>query len=237
MDIVNRVRDWGGDLLSMVFPSLCEVCEQPLVKGEEVICTRCSLEMPRCNIHRDSFNTIHQRLVGHAPIDRAAGYYYYYRGDKFTNPVIAAKYSGRPNVLRVLARAFAEEIIPDGFFEGIDMIVPVAMHRRKQLKRGYNQTHFLARGLSEATGIPVGYHIKAVRSHSTQTRKGAFERWMNSRNIFQATDTEALSNKHLLVVDDIITTGATLLACCETLHEAVPSARLSVLTLGVTSLA
>lgn len=236
MGLKEGLKGWGDDLLSMFFPALCEVCGRPLVKGEEVICTACNLDMPRCNFHTDPFNTIHQRLAGHAPIERAAGYFYYYRGDMFTQPVLAAKYKNRPNALRVLARNFAEEISADGFFDGIDLIVPVPMHWRKRMSRGYNQTDYLALGLSEATGIAVGHNLKAVRSHSTQTRKGAFERWRNSLDTYEVVGVESLAGKHLLVVDDVITTGATMLACCKALHRALPHATLSVLALGVTNL-
>lgn len=236
MSLLTELKEFGNDLLSMFFPSLCEVCGKPLVKGENVICIGCSLEMPRCNIHKDEFNTLHQRLAGHVAIERAAGYFYYYRGDQFTQPIIAAKYKHRPNVVRVLARNFAEELQGDGFFDGIDIIEPVPMYWLKRFRRGYNQTDFIAKGLSEVTGIEIGNHLRAVRSHSTQTRKGAFERWRNSLNVFVARSGDELTGKHILIVDDVTTTGATLLACCEAIHKVAPDVRISVLTLGVTSL-
>lgn len=232
----DGLRLWGADLLDMFFPRCCEVCDRRLVRGEEVICLKCDYEMPRCRIHTDKFNTIHQRLAGHVPIHRAAGYFYYYRSTSYTRLILDAKYAGRPVIARTLARRFAAEISPDGFFDGIDVIIPVPLHTVKLMKRGYNQAEYIARGIADTTGIKVGEHLRARRGHATQTRRGAFERWINSKGIYQAVDTDSLRGRHLLVVDDVVTSGATLLACCEALHAAVPDATISVLTLGVTAM-
>lgn len=227
---------WGSDLLAMIYPRCCEVCGAPLVMGEEILCTGCNYELPRCSIHTDTFNTIHRRLAGHVPLERAAGYFYYNKGARHTRLIHVAKYNGRPGVARFLARQFAREIIPDGFFKDIDIIVPVPMHWLKQMRRGYNQTHHIAAGLSDAVGIGVSYNLKAMRRHATQTRRNAYLRWLNSQSIYGVERGDELDGKHLLVVDDVITSGATMLACCEALHRAAPGATISVLSLGVTDL-
>lgn len=231
-----ELREWTSSLLAMVYPRCCEVCGTALVRGEKFMCMECDFGLPRCMIHTDPFNTLHQRLAGHAPIERAAGYFFYHRGAPHTHLIHAAKYSGRPGVARQLAVNFANEILPDGFFADIDLIVPVPLHKSKERKRGYNQSLYIAEGLSEVTGIAVSEALVAVRSHSTQTRRNAYERWVNSTNVYQVDSTDELDGKHLLVVDDVITTGATMLACCEAIHQAAPTARISVLALGVTEL-
>lgn len=236
MGLKEQIRDWGAALVDVIYPRCCEVCGKPLVRGEEGICLQCLSELPRCRIHNEPFNTIHQRLAGHVPISKAAGYFYYHRDTRFTRPIIAAKYKNRPGVVRALSRYFAQELAADGFFEGIDVILPVPMYRMKQLKRGYNQTDFIAEGLAEVSGIEIGHNLVATRSHGTQTRRGAFERWLNSLEIYECTDAAELEGKHVLIVDDVITSGATMLACCEAVHKAVPTAVISVLGLGVTAL-
>lgn len=231
------LREWAGDLLDVIYPRCCEVCGAALVKGEEALCTKCDYNLPRCDIHRDSFNTLHQRLAGHAPIERAAGYFYYHRGSAYTRLIHVAKYDGRPCVARRLAENFAAEIAPDGFFDGIDMVVPVPLHRSKQLSRGYNQSAYIARGLCNAIGgLTFVEALRATRKHVTQTRKSAFDRWLNSADIYEVADASALADRHVLVVDDVITTGATMLACCEAIHRVAPSATISVLSLAVTAL-
>lgn len=223
-------------VVNLIWPDVCEVCGCTLVKGEKVICLGCRLKLPRTNLHTQEFSLIHHRLAGRVPIERAAGYFYYYRSDSFTRLIHAAKYNGRPNVARYLAREYAGEIKNDGFFSGIDLILPVPLHRFKLWKRGYNQTEYLARGLKDATGIAIGSNLVATRGHSTQTRKGSYMRWLNTRNIYEVAHPGELEGKHILVVDDVITTGATLLACCEAIHRSAPTATISVLTLAVSHL-
>lgn len=223
-------------VVNLIWPDVCEVCGCTLVKGEKVICLGCRLKLPRTNLHTQEFSLIHHRLAGRVPIERAAGYFYYYRSDSFTRLIHAAKYNGRPNVARYLAREYAGEIKNDGFFSGIDLILPVPLHRFKLWKRGYNQTEYLARGLKDATGIAIGSNLVATRGHSTQTRKGSYMRWLNTRNIYEVARPGELEGKHILVVDDVITTGATLLACCEAIHRSAPTATISVLTLAVSHL-
>ncbi len=223
-------------VVNLIWPDVCEVCGCTLVKGEKVICLGCRLKLPRTNLHTQEFSLIHHRLAGRVPIERAAGYFYYYRSDSFTRLIHAAKYNGRPNVARYLAREYAGEIKNDGFFSGIDLILPVPLHRFKLWKRGYNQTEYLARGLKDATGIAIGSNLVATRGHSTQTRKGSYMRWLNTRNIYDVVHPGELEGKHILVVDDVITTGATLLACCEAIHRSAPTATISVLTLAVSHL-
>lgn len=223
-------------VVNLIWPDVCEVCGCTLVKGEKVICLGCRLKLPRTNLHTQEFSLIHHRLAGRVPIERAAGYFYYYRSDSFTRLIHAAKYNGRPNVARYLAREYAGEIKNDGFFSGIDLILPVPLHRFKLWKRGYNQTEYIARGLKDATGIAIGSNLVATRGHSTQTRKGSYMRWLNTRNIYEVAHPGELEGKHILVVDDVITTGATLLACCEAIHRSAPTATISVLTLAVSHL-
>lgn len=223
-------------VVNLIWPDVCEVCGCTLVKGEKVICLGCRLRLPRTNLHTQEFGLIHHRLAGRVPIERAAGYFYYYRSDPFTRLIHAAKYNGRPNVARYLAREYAGEIKDNGFFSGIDLILPVPLHRFKLWKRGYNQTEYLARGLKDATGIAIGGNLVATRGHSTQTRKGSYMRWLNTRNIYDVVRPDELEGKHILVVDDVITTGATLLACCEAIHRSAPTATISVLTLAVSHL-
>lgn len=223
-------------VVNLIWPDVCEVCGCTLVKGEKVICLGCRLRLPRTNLHTHEFGLIHHRLAGRVPIERAAGYFYYYRYNPFTRLIHAAKYNGRPNVARYLAREYAGEIKDNGFFSGIDLILPVPLHRFKLWKRGYNQTEYLARGLKDATGIAIGSNLVATRGHSTQTRKGSYMRWLNTRNIYDVVRPGELEGKHILVVDDVLTTGATLLACCEAIHRSAPTATISVLTLAVSHL-
>ena len=230
------LTEWGRDLLRIIFPEVCEVCGRSLVKGEQVMCLHCDVSLPRTRVHADDFNVIHQRLAGSTPIDRAAGMFYYYRESEYARLIHVAKYGSRPVVARRLAEAYARELMPDRFFDGIDVILPVPLHRSKLISRGYNQSQEIAIGLSAVTGIAVGDNLVARRSHSTQTKKNSYSRWVNAQGVYDVDCGDELEGKHVLVVDDVITTGATLLACCEAIHRVAPTARISVLSLAVTHL-
>ncbi|MDE6099412.1 MAG: ComF family protein [Paramuribaculum sp.] len=232
----NGLKLWLCDALDVIFPRLCEVCGRTLMRGEKVICLECDYAMPRCRCHSQPFSHIHQKLAGRIPVGKAAAMFYYQAGSPYVKLIHAAKYSGRPDVARHLAGKFAREIACDGFFDGIDLIIPVPLHRRKQLSRGYNQSFYIAQGLSDATGLPVGGSLKAVRHHPTQTQRGIYERWLNSQNVYVVDDASGLTGRHILLVDDVITTGATLLACCEAIHKASPTSEISVLGLSSTAL-
>lgn len=198
------------------------------------MCLYCLTEMPRVDVHTDSFSVIHKRLAGHVPLERCASWFYYFRDNPFARMIQRAKYNSRPALARRLGAMYAREIAPDGFFDGIDMIVPVPLHRFKHLIRGYNQSEEIARGISSVTGIPVESTLLKARRHSTQTRRNAYDRWLNTRHIFSVTDTPLSSGSHLLIVDDVLTTGATMLGCMEAIHAADTSVKISILTLGLT---
>ncbi len=226
---------WGvlGRLADLIWPHVCEVCGCSLVDGEDVMCLGCRLRLPRTGVHNDTFGIIHHQLAGKVPVERTAGYFYYYRGSAYARLIYAAKYNGRPRVARALAAEYASEIAEDGFFEGVDSVIPVPLHRFKLWRRGYNQSYYIARGISDVTGIPVAHNLVACRSHGTQTRRGAYLRWLNARGVYAAVNPAELDGKHVLIVDDVLTTGATMLACCEAIHAAAPTARISVLVLAV----
>ena len=230
------LKEWGDDALRVIFPKVCEVCGRSLSRGEDIMCLHCKLDMPRTQLHREDFNAIHQRLAGKAPIEKATGYFYYYRDSDYARLIHKAKYNGRPIIISHLARSLVKELSADGFFDDIDVIQPVPMHWIKQLIRGYNQSEVLAKALSDATGIAMSKSIVASQGHKTQTRKNRYERWLNTKGVYRVKNVVGLEGKHVLIVDDVITTGSTILACCEAIHAASPTTRISVLSLGVTHL-
>ena len=156
-------------LLSTIYPNVCEVCGTPLVEGEDMLCLTCRADLPVTNFHlRPDFNAIHERTFCHAGIERAAAYFYYERHSPYAQPIQTAKYRHRPNVGRKLMREYAKTLLPTGFFDGIDLIEPVPLSTTKLISRGYNQSYWIAQGVSDVTGIPIGASLKA-RRHSSQT--------------------------------------------------------------------
>lgn len=218
--------------MSVLMPERCIVCGRTLVTGERLICLHCNVAMPRTRYHLSRFNHIHERLMGESRVERAAAWFHYARKSPYTNIILQAKYNDRPEVASEAAAMYAAEIKSDGFFDGIDLILPVPMHRFKELRRGYNQAELIASGLSRVTGIPVGDNLKARRGHNTQTRRGSYDRYVNVAGLFEVVHADELAGRHVLIVDDVMTTGSTTLACCEAVRAAVPDATISVLTLA-----
>ena len=127
----------------------------------------------------------------------------------------------------------ASELFPSGFFEGVDCVVPVPLHPKKEKKRGFNQSEVLAEGIASVLDIPVAKHLLVRNQYTeTQTRKGNYDRWMNVKDVFDVSDVASLKGKHILLVDDVMTTGATMVACADAMNE-IPGLRISVLALAL----
>lgn len=229
------VKDWIDDLARVLFPRTCEVCGRTLVRGERLMCLPCRGEMPYTGYHTYRDNPLAMKLVSReAPIVTAVAMFHYGKDSAYARLIQRAKYSDRPEIDRSLAEEYAATLLAARFFDDIDLIVPVPMAPMKLLRRGYNQALEIADTIGRVAGIEVGEYL-AARSHSTQTRKHAAERERNVKEAYSAIPEAAeLGGRHILVVDDVITTGATILACCAALHRTAPTAKISVLSLAAT---
>lgn len=221
------------DLWELFFPRCCILCGSRLCHGENILCTRCLAELPRTGLHLRADNSVERNFWGKFAVERAASFLYYTKGGDVRRLLYELKYYGNKEAGEVMGRIMAAELLSSCFFEGVDWIIPVPLHPRKERRRGYNQSDCLARGISAVTGIPVSAEM-LVRSRytETQTRKGQYERWENVQNIFLCPSPRLLQNKHVLLVDDVLTTGATIVSCADALRR-VPGLRISVLTLAL----
>lgn len=178
-------------------------------------------------------NAMEKNFWGRFPIERASAFLLYAKGSPVRSLLFGLKYYGNDRLGHFLGRCMATELLSSGFFQGIDCIVPVPLHPRKQKRRGYNQSEVLAEGISAITGIPVFPHLLYRNQDThTQTHKGGRERWASVGNVFGCKEPGLLEDKHVLLVDDVLTTGATMVACADALGQ-VPGLRISVLTLAL----
>lgn len=223
---------WISDLIDLIFPRHCLVCGEVLSPEEHDICLNCLLTFPR--IEPLHLAEIEKVFWGKTDIERATSFMYYRKGSPYNNLLHATKYRNRPEVGRRIAAIAAESIMPSGFFNGIDAIVPLPLSKKKRRKRGYNQCDYIAEGVSQATGIPVLKNcVERRKSNETQTHKNREERWKNVEGIFLLTKPEAVEGKHILLIDDILTTGATLASCAEAI-ESNSRCKISIFTLAYT---
>jgi ComF family protein len=169
---------------------------------------------------------------GQVPIERATALFYYEPHAETANILYEMKYKNHPEIGEVMGRLMARELQMSNFFEGIDGIIPVPLAKKRQRQRGYNQSHELAKGISEITGLPI--YNKVVRRtvfEGSQTSLGRWERNENVEHVFELKDASTIQGKHLLLVDDVVTTGATVLACAKELCKA-GNVKVSVISLG-----
>ncbi len=230
--IAASVRRWTDDLLGVIYPHTCEICGEALLEGEKVICLNCLAKIPRKNFHGQFDSSIAMKFAGMAGVRRIASFFVYNRQGGTAAIIKKAKYANQPQIAYELARIFASELQTGDFFDGIDGIIPIPMHWFKQALRGYNQCEEIARGISDVTGLPVLDNLITVRPHKTQTRKSADERKSLDSSIFKVIAPEELAGKHVLVVDDVITTGSTISAACNAIIQAQPLATVSILSLA-----
>lgn len=221
----------------MLLPRVCPVCHKALDGDERWLCRNCLATMPRTRFEQTDFNTMEQHFAGKVPIERATAYFYYEKGAPYASILHDIKYNGLPRMGHWLAGRAVSDMASSHFFDGIDVVTAVPLHRSKLAQRGYNQSEFIARGIAAALGITYIEALKAVRPHSTQTHKGALDRWLNIQGNYVLNEKMAtsLAGKHVLLVDDVITTGSTLTACATQLKK-IPGTTVSLFTLAAARL-
>jgi ComF family protein len=229
---MNLLIKYLKDFFNLFFPDICVVCTAHLINQEELICTKCLYNLPKTNYHTEIENPVSQLFWGRAKLEYATGFFTFIKDGKYQKMMHNFKYSGYKEIGFVLGKAFGNQL-RKSFFKQIDIIIPVPLHKSKQRKRGYNQSEWVAKGLGEVLLKPIDITslIRAVATE-TQTRKSRFERWENVENIFEITSNKFLEGKHILLVDDVVTTGATLEACANALLK-IKDTKVSIATLAI----
>lgn len=232
--IASSVKEVLEDFITLFYPHYCDACHNELVKGEETLCTACILDLPHTGYHKDRFNPLFKRLYGRIQIKYALAFFTFHKNGKVQNLLHALKYRNRPEIGRHLGMVYGEQLKEAGYVEEFDLIVPVPLFKYRQIQRGYNQSEQFAQGLCTSLNVRVeGNLVKRVVKTSTQTRRTKLGRWENVKSVFQLAAPEDVAGKRILLVDDIITTGATVEACGKELLDA-GCTELSVACMAVT---
>ncbi len=222
-----------SDFFSLIFPQVCPACGNNLYKQENSICTKCLYELPRTNFHLCKDNEVARLFWGRVKLEAATSFYFYYKGSKFRNIIHQLKYKGQKDIGLYLGRLFGSEL-KHSDFTGVDIIHPVPLHYKKLKRRGYNQSEYIALGISERLEKPVITNaVYRATDIETQTIKNRYERWENTEGIFIIRNCNKLENKHILLVDDVVTTGSTLEACASEILK-LKYTRVSIATLVYT---
>ena len=229
---MNYIYDLWDDFISLLFPRLCYACGNHLLRNEKLICTECYIQIPRTNYHLEDDNPVAQLFWGRCRIEKAAAFSYYNRGSRIRNLIHCLKYKGIKEIGNELGRIYGLILKDSGFTEGIDLIIPVPLHPSKKRIRGFNQSDLISEGISVVTGLPVDSRsIARISVSGTQTKRSRYDRWTNVDGIFNTNDAETIKGKHILLVDDVITTGSTLESCASELLK-TEGVRVSVAALA-----
>lgn len=204
--------------------------------GENILCLKCCSALPRTNFHLMAQNPVWLKFRGRLAIRQASSFLYFTKDGRTQRLLHQFKYSGRRDIGKFLSVLFAQDLLAHHWFRDIDVIVPLPIHVKKQRIRGYNQAAVIASGLELVSGLPViGKPALVKKSHTaSQTRKSRLERLRNVQDAFRLQPGQELEGKHVLIVDDVLTTGATLEACALEVFKARP-ASVSLATLAVAS--
>lgn len=220
-------------LLDLISPRLCVVCGNRLAVTEEVVCSKCYLHLPRTDFSHDLYENVMAKLFwGQIKLEKATALFYYEPHAETVQILYEMKYKNHPEIGVVMGRMMAKELMKSGLFEDIDALVPVPLAKKREHERGYNQSLELAKGVSEVTHLPIANQVvRRTKFVDSQTHRGRWERNENVEGVFELVDGDSLSGKHVLLIDDVVTTGATIIACAQEMQKA-SNVRISVLALG-----
>ena len=225
---------WAG-FTHLLYPELCVACGGDLPSSVTCFCLRCSARLAPSDMHLVQENEFIQRLWGRVKIESGAAAYYFTRESPIRMAVHHLKYKNKPDIGLMIGREFGRKLRESDFFKTVDGIVPVPLHPRKERLRGYNQSTMFAQGLSEAMDVPMLGKVLVRRAFTqTQTKKKRMERFQNVGEVFEVKRSDMITGKHLLLVDDVLTTGATLEVCGLALLG-VEGIKLSCATIAIAS--
>lgn len=211
------------DFLALVFPVTCDLCNRSLFAFESELCRACEASLPVTIYHQTpTENELKQKVTGLSDIRMAMAFLRFSKRGKSQKLLHQLKYRNKPMLGVRLGKLYGDLLVEQGFGKEWDLIIPVPLHSSKERRRGYNQSRCFAEGLGEALGVPVANSLERTVNTATQTRKSRIQRWENVSEVFRVVDEHALAKKRILLVDDVMTTGATLAACANVLHTAKP---------------
>jgi ComF family protein len=207
----QTVSRLASDMLNLLFPELCNACGNYLYHGEKEICTKCLFDLPYTDFHLFHQNRVAQQFWGRLPITAAMALLYFKKGTKVQQLLHQLKYNDRTEVGVKLGNLLGEKLKQSAYYNNVDLIIPVPLHPKKQKQRGYNQSQFIAEGLASVLEIPTSAdNLVRDKMTESQTKKARYTRYENMQEVFSVSKPNDLNGKNVLLIDDVITTGATL---------------------------
>jgi ComF family protein len=228
------ISELVSDFSDLFFPHTCAGCGTNMLTKETPICLRCIHELPVTNFHEYANNPVERIFLGRIPLETASAFCYFTRDSVIQHLLHQLKYNGRREVGVFLGNLMGQRLKASGRFNSVSMLVPLPLFASRQKKRGYNQAALICEGIGAAMQLPVATNaVLRITATETQTKKNRIQRWQNMEGRFSVSLPTILNNQHILLVDDVVTTGATLEACGEEILS-VNNTLLSIATLAFT---
>ena len=227
------LKDLKEGFISLFYPRLCLACGKNSPPTKQIICVNCQYYLPKTNFHIEKENNFTDRFWGRFPLYTGAAMYHFIKKGRVQHLIHNLKYNNKPEVGYFIGLKYGEILKEASLYKDVDVIIPVPLHPKRERQRGYNQSEAFARGLAES--MEIRYYSKVlVRTIATtsQTKKSRIERLKNVETAFQLIRPEILQGKNVLIVDDVLTTGATLEACALKILE-ISKVRISLATIGI----
>jgi len=217
---MKYVLSFLEDLIALFYPNTCIICRENLLKEEECTCTLCLYKIPKTDCFKHQENSVSKLFWGRVQLQNAVALYHFQKEGSVQKLIHELKYEGGKRTGIFLGKQLGYAIKESISFSDIDCIIPIPLHPKKEKLRGYNQSKYIAKGVHEILGIKVNTR-SLIRTENTdsQTRKKRFSRWENMMNSFALKRVKEIKNTHILLIDDVVTTGATLEACAHKLLE------------------
>lgn len=233
MKITSYIYSILEDFIALFYPDICVICEENMLKEEECICTLCLYKIPKTDCFKHKENLVSKLFWGRVQLQDAAALYPFKKESSMQKLIHELKYEGGKSTGVFLGKQLGYAIQESPNFCDIDYIIPIPLHPKKEKLRGYNQSKYIAKGIQEVLKVKVNAH-SLIRTENTdsQTRKKRFSRWENMMNSFALRRSNKLKNTHILLIDDVVTTGATLEACAQKLLE-IEGVKVSIATIAV----
>ncbi len=230
---MNVLTKYINSFLQLFYPNLCLACGNELPHGKEIICISCQYYLPKTNFHKEKENPFTERFWGRVKIESAASLYFFTKGGRTQELIHNLKYNGKKEIGVKLGGVYGSMLNKSPHFESVDCIIPVPLHPKKERIRGFNQSTVFAQGLSKSMEIPF-YNNVLIRNTNTktQTKKSRLDRVANVGDKFQIKNPKKILDKHVMIVDDVVTTGATLEACAVN-FEGLDGVKISLVTIAI----
>ncbi len=229
---MNFLSQISHDIFNLVYPNICQACGDELVGNENMICITCWQTMPRTNFHLQQTNPVKEKLLERVPISNAISMYYFNKDTRIQNCLHAIKYGEKKEIGIELGKRYGNELTSSEWMNEIDVLIPIPLSKQKLKSRGYNQSEVIALGLNSELNIPLDIQSIIRRKNTqSQTTMTIAERLENVKDAFEIKNPSHIEGKHVLLIDDVFTTGATLSSCANEIFK-VPNTKVSILTLA-----